>query len=306
MAQLPAPRDYHAGFGRGPLGCPKNFLCSSRTATADLDGANCMHERCVLFLNFGTAATVYLDQREIPVAEHQGLLFFPFQRHHYASLAVPVQWLFITFDLPEAGWLSVLRNRPVPLTDHEIASARDILDSYAAGAPAQPQYLPLRFAVGTLLARLCTAATNLPSESPQPPNLSTGKGTLLSRLNKFIWADLAGDLSCDTMARQVGMSASHLRLLVRKQICCGPGTYVRRIRMKRAMTLLAENRYSIGEVAACCGLGGPATLSRAFRVHTGLTPRPFRQQQRGPSRQQQRGPSRQQQRGPSRPGLVAS
>jgi AraC-like DNA-binding protein len=59
-----------------------------------------------------------------------------------------------------------------------------------------------------------------------------------------------------------------------------PLRYLARVRMERAMELLENQRLSVAQTAAELGYGSDVAFSRAFRRHTGVSPRGWRDSER--------------------------
>ncbi|RKR06114.1 helix-turn-helix protein [Kushneria sinocarnis] len=82
------------------------------------------------------------------------------------------------------------------------------------------------------------------------------------------------------VARQVGLSTSHLRRKFKQSFGVTPTDYHATIRLDRAAMLLIYTRKSIMEVALECGYQDHAAFSRVFRRHFDLSPRAYREQMR--------------------------
>jgi transcriptional regulator GlxA family with amidase domain len=89
------------------------------------------------------------------------------------------------------------------------------------------------------------------------------------------WAD-AG-LNAAVLADRTGVHRSVLTEGFRKAFGIGPATYLRRLRVRRALALLEEGSRPVQEVAAACGVPGASQFSRLIRRATGLSPRRIRE-----------------------------
>ena len=87
------------------------------------------------------------------------------------------------------------------------------------------------------------------------------------------------DMSVVDRAARLGVSPRKLGEILQR--CTGSTVteFVRKERINRAKTLLAETDLSVTEVASAVGFGDPAYFSRSFRARVGMSPRDFRQQQ---------------------------
>ena len=87
------------------------------------------------------------------------------------------------------------------------------------------------------------------------------------------YADLYG---VDELARQLGVSKSHLVRVFTAQMGIGPGQYLIHTRVEAAKILLAQRDYSLDIIASLCGFSGANYLCKVFKKHTGQTPGMFR------------------------------
>ena len=83
-------------------------------------------------------------------------------------------------------------------------------------------------------------------------------------------------LTQEVIARELRLSASRLRLLVRQTLGLSMGRYLMRIRLHRATALLSGGRLTVAEVAAACGFASVFAFSRAFKRGLGVPPSRFR------------------------------
>jgi len=83
------------------------------------------------------------------------------------------------------------------------------------------------------------------------------------------------DWSLEDLAAAAGMSRTVFANSFRDVVGCTPGVYLQRWRIGLAQKGLREGR-ALKHIAMDVGYGGEAALSRAFRAHTGLSPREWR------------------------------
>ena len=79
----------------------------------------------------------------------------------------------------------------------------------------------------------------------------------------------------EELAAAAGMSRTVFANTFRDVVGCTPGVYLQRWRIGLAQKALLEGR-ALKHIAADVGYGGEAALSRAFRTHTGQSPREWR------------------------------
>ena len=91
---------------------------------------------------------------------------------------------------------------------------------------------------------------------------------------------LHGELTIESLAAEVGLSASRFGFLFRHETGRSPGAYLQALRLERARLLLESTDLSVRDVMAQVGLSDPSHFSRDFRNAHGLSPRSYRLQLR--------------------------
>lgn len=84
-------------------------------------------------------------------------------------------------------------------------------------------------------------------------------------------------LQTEELAARCGLSKYHFIRLFRMCMGMTPYSYLIRIRMERAETLLQTGDMTIQEVAFVCGYNDPLYFSRAFSRHFGVSPTDYKQ-----------------------------
>ena len=88
------------------------------------------------------------------------------------------------------------------------------------------------------------------------------------------------DLSVEELAREMGMSRSHLHRRLVRSGETPAGRLIRQTRLARAAALLASSDRSVGAVARAVGYPDPAHFTRAFKRELGATPSEWRARER--------------------------
>ena len=83
-----------------------------------------------------------------------------------------------------------------------------------------------------------------------------------------------------TVADAVGVHPAHLARTFRRRLGVTPGEYLRRLRLERAIALLASSDEPIADVAVGAGFYDQSHLTNALRNVTGLTPAELRRARR--------------------------
>jgi len=89
-------------------------------------------------------------------------------------------------------------------------------------------------------------------------------------------SNLDEELDFESLVGASGMSASSLRRVFKEAFGCSPMSYLQKLRLKKAMLLLADPSKSISEVAYEVGFNGSGYFSRVFKEETGESPGDFR------------------------------
>lgn len=98
----------------------------------------------------------------------------------------------------------------------------------------------------------------------------------LSRLERFVLANLARQLTVAELARAASTSARTLARRLKQALHVTPREFVRRLRVERAVHLLETTSTPVEQLAAQLGYADPAAFRRLIRRETGETPRRLR------------------------------
>lgn len=95
-------------------------------------------------------------------------------------------------------------------------------------------------------------------------------------LKQYIEDHYMQDLSLSRMAEMVGMNASYVSSMFKRETGMTYSEYLFQCRVKQASRLLAETDRSIGEIAETCGYQDARYFSRQFTKLVGLKPSEYR------------------------------
>lgn len=104
-----------------------------------------------------------------------------------------------------------------------------------------------------------------------------------SHLKKIESEELFTDpyLNVDTLAEKLGITTSHLRLLIKTKHNSSFSEYINRLRVEKAKKLLSDpnfDHYTLQAIGEDAGFNSRSTFYRCFKKITGLTPKAFREQ----------------------------
>ena len=279
-ATLPQPANPLLGRRPGPLVLPDNIICFQRRSTRELNHprrGRALHHRFVLILALRGGVQVCVDDRVVRLQPREGLLVFPFQFHHYIeTVEHDLLWIFITFDLADPQGLSALQYRPFAITRPVRALAAQLIEAYQQeGRQSERPALLLALMLAHL--RRQDPAPQRRAETDATPGLVTRVNQLAHRVHEPI--------TIKELARELGISQSHLRARFRASCGVSLGRHLRRLRLERACGLLRLTPDRITEVAEKCGFTSIYTFSRAFTAAFGRSPMDFRRDASPPRRQ---------------------
>jgi len=276
VALLPSPLHPLHGRRATPLPLPDNIICFRRVWAADLNRpqrGRALHHRFVLIMALATGVTVCVDDRAIRLHAGEGLLVFPFQFHDYMDPErQALNWLFVTFELPDASELLPLRLRPFVITPALRQLAEELVTAYLSPGEAD---------LTTLLLSLLLARARQAEPARRRRHLPPGAPGLIPLVNQLV---LRKDepLSVKEIARALGISVSHLRARFRASCGVSIGRHLRRLRLERACGLLRLSQRRVSEVAEACGFSSIYSFSRAFHAAYGVSPLAYRRGDRAP------------------------
>ena len=108
-----------------------------------------------------------------------------------------------------------------------------------------------------------------------------GYSPLVRRVILAIDSDLTADLSLAAQAKALGVNASYLSALFRRETGQTLSDYVARARAEHAVFLLNTTSMQIQAIAQRCGVHDVNYFTRLFKRIMGKTPSAYRQQARG-------------------------
>ena len=275
-ASLQEPDDYYVGRTNNTAVLPRSILLFHRDSLTGAHRDDNVHNRYVLLCCLGTSGTMFIDGQMVELQSGHAILIFPHQMHYFIIPTQPINWLFITFELPKSEWLDPLRERLCPILPATEKILCSLLETYAQKALSRKSH-SLTHSLGYLLAHLIeTNQGQQDDQQDKPAVLHSRSVKIFQEVNQFIYANLGEAFSIETLAEEVGVSASHLRLLVRTQIGMGLGHYINRIRINHAQRLLQDSDLPIKRIAFDCGFNSSQSFARAFRRATGVAPHRYR------------------------------
>lgn len=117
------------------------------------------------------------------------------------------------------------------------------------------------------------SGNTMPSEQVDTPQIQSSDERLLEKLINYINENLSNpDLTSDDLAREAGLSRTHLYRKLKELTNQSATNYIRNIRLMKAAELLRQNKMNISEVAYSVGFRTPKHFATTFKELYGMTP----------------------------------
>lgn len=100
---------------------------------------------------------------------------------------------------------------------------------------------------------------------------------IIQKLTTRIDADLTADLSLRAQAEDLGVNASYLSSLFKKEVGTTYSDYVNKKRVEYAARLLKTTSFQVQSIAQQCGILDLNYFSKVFKKYMGLTPLKYRE-----------------------------
>lgn len=259
LRRVAEPLDYFAGTRRYQDLPPDNLLMFVRRSASELGpsgGSFSFHHRWVLIASLQGRATLQIDGKPRRLSTGRVILVPPLHLHGYGQISPALFWLFITFEWPDHSSMGNDWFTPRLLDDGglEHLEALGQLIPKAGGDPLAATHLH------SLLHRLY-----LPVR-PSPPAGSS----LIRDIQRVV--EKHPGVRLPEIAREVGISESHLRARFRNESGMSLGRYARESNLRKMAIRIRDEGLAIQAAAELAGYPDLFTFSRAFRRTLGYPP----------------------------------
>lgn len=96
------------------------------------------------------------------------------------------------------------------------------------------------------------------------------------RVKAIVNANLDGEVSLDSLARECGLSTSHFSRAFRQSTGESPHQWLLQRRVDKSKDLLRNSRLSLSEIALACGFSDQSHFTRVFSRTVGISPGAWR------------------------------
>lgn len=210
-----------------------------------------------------------VDGNAVELRQGQLMIFTPNQWHmQYTELSVSARFLTVTFDL-EGDLPLNIGNRVFELSSTEAVFLKQILhewetaDSYSGDA--------IRSNLKLLLLSVLRDVRGAKKRLKTPVALRNDN-LIVSRTLQYVADHVYDKLSVDIVAREVGVSASHMTALFHRQMQISPGEYIRRVKLEESKCLIREGKMNVSQIAAALNYSTIHHFSRQFKDNFGISP----------------------------------
>jgi YesN/AraC family two-component response regulator len=103
----------------------------------------------------------------------------------------------------------------------------------------------------------------------------------LRKAERFIWENYTRKICLKEIAEASGLSAPYFSSIFKEEMGENLSTYLNRLRVERAATMLIESDMSLNKIAEACGFEDQSWFSKIFKSYTGKSPGKYREQGEG-------------------------
>lgn len=217
-----------------------------------------------------------IEKERLPVKQileaDNGLETVRLAREHKPDLVL------LDIRMPGLGGLQACAaiRRDLPDTEVVIVSAYDEFgyarQAFTSGARDYLLKPVSHQQVVELINRSCLGRGPSRPESAAPPH------PLLDGVRRYVEDNLERDIKLADLARTLFVSPSHLSRKFKKLAGEPVSLFIQRLRVTRAVELMADPGLSITDIAGMVGFNDPGYFATCFKAQTGRTPTQYRQQ----------------------------
>ncbi len=215
------------------------------------------------------ALNCVIDGNGITLRQGQLMIFGPDQWHmQYTDLDTSARFLTIAFDL-ESEYAKRLPDRIFDLSSAEAGFLQRILHECELTDTYSSDFI--RCYLKLLLLSVLRDAGGTKKRLKTPVALNN-ENIIVSRALQYIADNVYEKMSVEKLAREIGVSASHLTALFHRQMRISPGEYIRRVKLEESKGLIREGKMNFSQIAAALNYSTIHHFSRQFKEKFGISP----------------------------------
>jgi len=100
--------------------------------------------------------------------------------------------------------------------------------------------------------------------------------SVLRKAERYIWANYTRKLSLEEIAKASGLSPPYFSTIFKEEMGENLSSYLNRLRVERAVSMLTETDKQLHEIASLCGFEDQSWFSKIFKSFTGMSPGKFK------------------------------
>lgn len=210
-----------------------------------------------------------VDGNGSTLRQGQLMVFTPNQWHmQYTDLNVTARFLTIAFDM-ESDLPMNLSDRVFDLSSAEAVFLKQILSEIDTNDVFSGDFI--RSNLKLLLLSVLRDVSGRKKRLKTPVSLRN-ENQIVSRTLQYIADHVYDKLSVETVAKETGVSTSHLTALFQRQLSISPGEYIRRVKLEESKCLIREGRLNFSQIAAKLNYSTIHHFSRQFKDNFGISP----------------------------------
>lgn len=210
-----------------------------------------------------------VDGTGYPLRQGQLMIFGPNQWHmQYTEADTSVRFLTIAFDL-ESDLPMALSDRVFDLSSEEAVLLKNILRETERNDAFSGDFI--RCNLKLLLLSVLRDSGGRKKRLKTPVALHN-ENLIISRTLQYIADHVYDKLSVELVAKEAGVSTSHLTALFRRQMSISPGEYIRRVKLEESKSLIREGKHNLSQIAALLNYSTIHHFSRQFKDNFGISP----------------------------------
>lgn len=210
-----------------------------------------------------------VDGNGSTLRQGQLMVFTPNQWHmQYTDLNVTARFLTIAFDM-ESDLPMNLSDRVFDLSSAEAVFLKQILSEIDTNDVFSGDFI--RSNLKLLLLSVLRDVSGRKKRLKTPVSLRN-ENQIVSRTLQYIADHVYDKLSVETVAKETGVSTSHLTALFQRQLAISPGEYIRRVKLEESKCLIREGRLNFSQIAAKLNYSTIHHFSRQFKDNFGISP----------------------------------
>lgn len=210
-----------------------------------------------------------VDGNGVTLRQGQLMVFGPEQWHmQYTDLEKTARFLTIAFDL-ESEFAGRLPDRIFDLSSAEAAFLKQIVRECDRTDVYSGDFI--RGYLKLLLLSVLRDAGGGKKRLKTPVALKN-ENAIVSRALQYVASHVYDKLSVEIVARETGVSASHLTSLFHRQMQISPGEYIRRVKLEESKRLIRDGAMNFSQIAAALNYSTIHHFSRQFKEKFGMSP----------------------------------